>query len=128
MRGTIRRHVAGRHRWGRRDDAALAGEYGLVVGADVTYYVDFHAKLCASLAALLAAPRPPRVLLAHQHRGLAALLACGVDLASDDALLARFADAAAARGLAIATRLTERLAWHGLRDVSVLEVTRVEGG
>ena len=117
-----------RHRWGRRDDAALDGEWGLVVGADVTYYVNFHAKLCASLAALLAAPRPPRVLLAHQHRALAALLACGVDASSDDAMLARFADAAAAHGLAISTLRTERLAWHGLQDISVLEVTRVDGG
>ena len=66
----------------------------------------------------------PRVILGHQHRTLAAALAGrGSAGWGRDPHLAMFAAAAKSRGLVVTELLTESLAWHGLRNVSVLEVS-----
>jgi predicted nicotinamide N-methyase len=40
----------------------------LVIGSDLTYGHEAHARLASTCAALLRAERPPRVVLAHEHR------------------------------------------------------------
>lgn len=108
--------------------AAQGVPFDWVFGADVTYDCRGHAALCDTIEALLRPAHgigrpPPRVILAHQHRLLSAFLAFGPDLQSDDAVLANFARESASRHLVVATLRTDRREWHGLGDISVLEVT-----
>ena len=67
---------------------------------------------------------PPVVILGHQHRTLAAALAGrGSSGWGKDPHLDMFVRTAARRGLRVEEMETKRLAWHGLRNVSVLKVT-----
>lgn len=54
--------------WNATSEAEPAG--GLVLGSDLTYFVDDHRPLCDTIAALLAARPLARAVLAHQRRGL----------------------------------------------------------
>ena len=63
------------------------------------------------------------MLLGHQHRALAAALAGrGSGGWGRDPHLGMFAETAARRGLVVTELFTESLAWHGLRNVTVLQV------
>jgi hypothetical protein len=69
------------------------------------------------------------VLLAHQHRTLAAALAGrGSQGWGRDPHLSMFVETAAERGLDVREVREVRLAWHGLRNVSVLRVERAGKG
>ena len=116
-----------------------AAPFDVVVGSDCTYSVGGHGALCDSINALLACGRadelddtrepvarsnPPVVILGHQHRTLAAALAGrGSSGWGKDPHLDMFVRTAARRGLRVEEMETKRLAWHGLRNVSVLRVT-----
>ena len=64
-----------------------------------------------------------RVILGHQHRTFAAALAGrGSAGWGRDPNLGMFIETAARRGLIVTELLTESLAWHGLRNVTVLQV------
>lgn len=119
-----------------------AAPFDVVVGSDCTYSVGGHGALCDSINALLACGRadelddtrepvarsnPPVVILGHQHRTLAAALAGrGSSGWGKDPHLDMFVRTAARRGLRVEEMETKRLAWHGLRNVSVLRVTPVD--
>ena len=108
--------------------------FDLIVGSDCTYSVGGHGALCDAINLLAARGRPegaaePAVLLAHQHRTLAAALAGrGSAGWGKDPHLRMFVETAATRGLDVREVRVARLAWHGLRNVSVLRVTRAASG
>ena len=117
-----------RYRWGDgKMPAAVAdaAPFDLVVGSDCTYSVGGHGPLCDVIREVLAAAahENARVVLGHQHRCGAAMLAgrgsagWGVDPHLD-----MFAKTAAAKGLVVEEVHRESLAWHGLRNVSVVSV------
>ena len=108
--------------------------FDLIVGSDCTYSVGGHGALCDAINLLAARGRPegaaePAVVLAHQHRTLAAALAGrGSAGWGKDPHLRMFVETAATRGLDVREVRVARLAWHGLRNVSVLRVTRAASG
>jgi hypothetical protein len=108
--------------------------FDLIVGSDCTYSVGGHGALCDAINLLASRGRPegaaePAVLLAHQHRTLAAALAGrGSAGWGKDPHLRMFVETAASRGLDVREVRVARLAWHGLRNVSVLRVTRAASG
>ena len=93
-----------RHGWGDPIESSC----DLVVGSDVTYDRDAHARLCTTLKAL-GAP----ALLAHQHRRVASFL-------SGESQLDHFIETAASVGLAV-DRIHED-ATNPLAPVSILRV------
>ncbi|CAK0891021.1 unnamed protein product [Prorocentrum cordatum] len=98
-----------------------------VLGSDVTYSRGSHAMLCDALAALLSecgGRAPPRVLVAHEHRGLV------TDLTRPrvDGQLEHFQQAAFERRLSVRVLRSETLGEHaiGSPKVSLLEVQQLE--
>ena len=114
--------------------ALVAGApFDVIVGSDCTYSVGGHGALCDAINRVIVNQEgadEPAVLLAHQHRTLAAALAGrGSAGWGRDPHLRMFVETAAERGLDVREVRVARLAWHGLRNVSVLRVTRrVSGG
>ena len=131
-------------------EMTTAAPYDLVIGSDCTYSVSGHGALCDSILAILSLSESEkekekekkaestsesvsrekgrgggvtRVILGHQHRTLAAALAGrGSAGWGRDPHLGMFVETAAKRGLIVTELFTESLAWHGLRNVSVLKV------
>ena len=71
-------------------------------------------------------PDQPRVLLAHQHRTFASLLN-GFGFGSSfgvDPNFTSFLDTCRAKGLRVAEVRTEKLAFHGLKNVSIVSITK----
>ena len=125
------------YKWGTEPlpRVIIAGApFDVIVGSDCTYSVSGHGALCDAINLLAGCERPlgaaePVVLLAHQHRTLAAALAGrGSEGWGRDPHLRMFVETAAERGLDVREVRVTRLAWHGLRNVSVLRVTRAAGG
>ena len=108
--------------------------FDLIVGSDCTYSVGGHGALCDTINDLARCGQTdgaadPVVLLAHQHRTLAAALAGrGSQGWGRDPHLSMFVETAAERGLDVREVREVRLAWHGLRNVSVLRVERAGKG
>jgi hypothetical protein len=111
--------------------------FDLIIGSDCTYSAGGHRALCDAVNDLWRCGRvedagsadptatAPTVILAHQHRTLAGLLAGrGSAGWGQDPNLAMFIETAKTRGLEVEEVRLEKLAWHGLRNVSVLRVTR----
>ena len=105
----------------------------LIVGSDCTYERKSHAALCDTIIELLGLARierststPPRVLLAHQHRTFASLLG-GYGFSSDafgvDPNYVSFLRTCRDKGFRVEEVKKEKLAWHGLRNVSIVELT-----
>ncbi len=105
----------------------------LIVGSDCTYERKSHAALCDTIIELLGLARielststPPRVLLAHQHRTFASLLG-GYGFSSDafgvDPNYVSFLRTCRDKGFQVEEVKKEKLAWHGLRNVSIVELT-----
>ena len=93
--------------------------YDLLLGSGVTYSVELHAPLCATLAALLEPGGRNKFICAHEKRVLP-IPAGRSEEATPDTVLAHFLERAHASGLAVKTLETER---QGGRLVSLLEVT-----
>ena len=113
------------------------GSFDWVIASDVTYEIEAHAALAATLAELLQGERPPRVVLAHGHRCPPAARRFGASLArwdDGDLELAAFAAAANRCGLRMVQLCAERprceVTDDGVRrwtsDVSVIEVLRAQ--
>jgi len=71
-------------------------------------------------------PDQPRVLLAHQHRTFASLLngfGFGASFGVDPNFTS-FLDTCRAKGLRVAEVRTEKLAFHGLKNVSIVSITK----
>ena len=105
----------------------------LIVGSDCTYERKSHAALCDTIIELLGLARielststPPRVLLAHQHRTFVSLLG-GYGFSSDafgvDPNYVSFLRTCRDKGFRVEEVKKEKLAWHGLRNVSIVELT-----
>ena len=120
-------HVAG-YRWGGGKMPATivdVAPFDLVIGSDCTYSVGGHGPLCDTIRELLTnnADENTKVVLGHQHRCGAAMLAGrGSAGWGRDPHLDMFIHTAEARGLSAMEVHCESLAWHGLRNVSVLTV------
>ncbi|EEH58051.1 uncharacterized protein MICPUCDRAFT_57230 [Micromonas pusilla CCMP1545] len=132
------------YRW---NDAApppeiiAAAPFDLILGSDCTYSVSAHGALCDAVKALLALRGGGgeesengdgggggrcRVILGHQHRTFAAFLA-GRGFAANgwgrDPHLDMFVETARGRGLVANEIQTTKLRWHGLLNVTLLELT-----
>lgn len=108
--------------WNATSEAEPAG--GLVLGSDLTYFVDDHRPLCDTIAALLAARPLARAVLAHQRRGL--LFRGG--RTPGDHHLDHFCAVAAASGLrvtAVPGAAAEAASGAAGENVSLLEVEAV---
>ena len=132
------------YKWGQSPlPAKLANSapYDLIIGSDCTYAVGGHGALCDAIVDLTKCgdddeknekndpskndKNEPCVILAHQHRTLAAALAGrGSKGWGVDPNLTMFIETAKKRGLKVEEIRVTKLAWHGLRNVSVLLVTR----
>lgn len=69
---------------------------------------------------------PPRVLLAHQHRTFASLLngrGFGPSIGLDPNYV-HFLETCERKGLVCEEVHTEKLAWHGLRNVSIVSIIK----
>jgi predicted nicotinamide N-methyase len=104
-----------RYKWG---DDLPAGTFDLVVASDVTYARAAHDALAATMARLLQAEPRPRIVIAHEHRTFLG--------ATADGRLRHFRKRAAEHGLLVQLVHAERQARHGLRDISILEITRAQ--
>lgn len=119
--------TSGLHRWG--EDPAPKGPWDWVIGSDITYHnADATMDALAStLGTLLDTSRPPRVVIAHDHRLREAMESAGTSWDVGDDNLSRFAAAVEGRGLVL-----EQLAWErptreeraiGCHEVSIIEVS-----
>ena len=126
-----------------------AAPFDLILGSDCTYSVSAHGALCDAVKALLALRGGGddgdggeesengggggggggggcRVILGHQHRTFAAFLA-GRGFAANgwgrDPHLDMFVETARGRGLVANEIQTTKLRWHGLLNVTLLELT-----
>lgn len=123
------------YKWGSRLPEKLTtnAPFDLIIGSDCTYAVGGHGGLCDAILDLAKCAgdadtnekREPTVILAHQHRTLAAALAGrGSSGWGRDPNLEMFIETANKRGLRVEEIRLVKLAWHGLRNVSVLRVAR----
>ncbi|XRB08179.1 lysine methyltransferase [Pycnococcus provasolii] len=136
------------YRW---NDAAppaemlAAAPFDVILGSDCTYSVSSHGALCDAVKALLALSGGGdggeasesendddggggrcRVILGHQHRTLPAFLAgrgFAVNGWGRDPHLDMFVKTARERGLDANEIQTTKLRWHGLLNVTLLELT-----
>ena len=124
----------------------------IILASDCTYERKAHEALCDSIVEILELarvekeeeeeeeedkveperrkrkrrPDQPRVLLAHQHRTFASLLN-GFGFGSSfgvDPNFTSFLDTCRAKGLRVAEVRTEKLAFHGLKNVSIVSITK----
>jgi hypothetical protein len=125
----------------------------IILASDCTYERKAHEALCDSIVEILEIarvegkekeeeeedkleperrrrrkrrPDQPRVLLAHQHRTFASLLN-GFGFGSSfgvDPNFTSFLDTCRAKGLRAAEVQTEKLAFHGLKNVSIVSITQ----
>ena len=126
--------------WGEDLETHAQGAWDIVLGADVTYAYDpnAHDALAATFAALLdVARRPPRIILAHEHRNRGPAVQASLRWDEHDETLRRFGEAAHEHGLCL-----EQLVWEkrtpeaakllesglavppGCHECSIIEVTR----
>ena len=118
--------------WGDTSHQLDGSRYDWVLASDVTYAHDAHEALAATLHALLsgAGSRPPRVVLAHEHRERDRGLQEQVDRWDEaDPLLDDFLKAASQAGLATVPLWSERPVGevrgsfcHWSADLSIFEV------
>ena len=125
----------------------------IILASDCTYERKAHEALCDSIVEILELarveeeeeeeeeeedkveperrrrkrrPDQPRVLLAHQHRTFASLLngfGFGASFGVDPNFTS-FLDTCRAKGLRVAEVRTEKLAFHGLKNVSIVSITK----
>lgn len=118
----------------------------IILASDCTYERKAHEALCDSIVEILELarveeeedkveperrrrkrrPDQPRVLLAHQHRTFASLLN-GFGFGSSfgvDPNFTSFLETCRAKGLRVAEVRTEKLAFHGLKNVSIVSITK----
>ena len=97
------------HCWGERD-LILPPRLDFVLGSDVTYSLASHDPLCRSIRWVID-ERSPRVILAHEHRGLTRqgnfTPLAGAEGDEGDVALAHLDESAAALGLQVRILCTE---------------------
>ena len=119
--------------WGSALTAIVDDGTGLdlVLGSDLTYARKSHRALCETLVQVLTDPSrfgSPRVILAHEHRRFAQAREGTEEpgplpMGDDDEGFSHFIEVADGMGLRVARLDGEAQAKHGLRDISLLEIS-----